>query len=113
MALGAVKKPGGRDERLRGIQVATLSDAMFAPHHPQVGLRLLAAAETACEEMGAEVLLCTASHDQLRSVLTRRSFIPLRGRVHLLVKPPASLSSLPPLERWWSTRADGAADDAL
>jgi len=100
------------DPRLGGIRVATLSDLWFDPADTGAGVALVRAAEQAARDMAADALLCTASHSRLRDALRRRSFLPIGGNVHFMLRPPEGID-VPSLDRWWLTRADGGADDAF
>jgi hypothetical protein len=101
------------DSRLRGIRMATLSDLLYPPERPEIGLRLLAAAERAAHDLGADALLCSASHGRVPPLLRRRGYVRLGGNVHFMARPDGySLDGLD-LASWWLMRADGEADDAL
>ncbi|MGH7664212.1 MAG: GNAT family N-acetyltransferase [Gemmatimonadaceae bacterium] len=111
-----VRRPHELDDgRLRGIRMATLSDVLFPPHMSGVGLALIAGAEEIARGMGADALVCSASHAALRPLLRRRAFAPIPGNVHVLFRPNALDTSAPPsaLDGWWLLRGDSAADEVF
>lgn len=100
------------DPRLRGIRIATMSEAIFPIARPDIGLTLVAGAEDLARQMGADVLLCSASHLAVRRLLLRRAFVPIPGNVHFLTRDAENSRSLPKqLSDWWLTRGDGNADE--
>ncbi|MEJ7810377.1 MAG: GNAT family N-acetyltransferase [Gemmatimonadaceae bacterium] len=111
----AVRRPRGEgDPRLRGIKVATLSEIIFPPARADAGLATLAAAERAARALGADALLCTASHPALAALLPRRGFVRLPGNAHFMVRDPKNAHALPPaLDAWWITRGDASADEVF
>jgi hypothetical protein len=113
--LGAIRAPrAGGDPRLKGIRVAVLSEILFPIETPEVGLSVLAAAEDAARDLGADCLLCTGSHSSLQPLLKRRAFMRLPGNVHFLVRHPAGQDHLPrTLGEWWLTRGDSDADEVF
>jgi predicted N-acetyltransferase YhbS len=113
LGVARVKRPAAADPRLNGIALATLADALCDPRDHRALDRVIAGAERCAAELGADALLCSASHKQLRHALARRGFLGLAGSVHLLVRPAGGAPSPPPLEQWWCLRADGGADDDL
>jgi predicted N-acetyltransferase YhbS len=99
------------DPRLRGIKVATLSDILFDPTRPDIGMATLRAAEHIARRMGADAMLCTASHAVLAAALRRRAFVRLSGNVHFMLRDPGNEKKWPvELERWWITRGDAESD---
>ncbi len=100
------------DPRLAGLRVATLSDLLFPPDRSEVGLALLGAAERLARQLGADALLCSASHLTLAPLLRRRAFLRLPGNVHALVRRPGA-GTWPDLNRWWLTRGDSSADEVF
>ncbi|MGI9076624.1 MAG: GNAT family N-acetyltransferase [Gemmatimonadaceae bacterium] len=102
------------DPRLSGIKVATLSDILFSPERRDVALGLLAAAERAAHSMGADALLCTASHPAITSLLPRRAYVKLPGNVHFLVRDVKDAHAMPKaLTEWWLMRGDANADEVF
>lgn len=101
------------DARLRGIRMATLSDLVYPPNQPQLGLRLLAGAEKAALELNADALLCSGSHKSVQSLLRRRAYVPIGGNVHFMARPASFALDHLALGDCWLMRADGEADDAL
>ncbi|UCF19807.1 MAG: hypothetical protein JSU87_18155 [Gemmatimonadota bacterium] len=100
------------DPRLAGLRVATLSDLLFPPDRSDVGLALLATAERLARQLGADALLCSASHFAIGPLLRRRAFLRLPGNVHALVRWP-NVELAPQLDRWWLTRGDSSADEVF
>lgn len=116
VAWASIRRPndGEGDPRLRGIRIATLSDVVVPVSRPGDGLALLREAESIAHDDGADALLCSASHPQLRRWLRARAFVSVGGRLHLAARGPRTGPPLPDsLESWWLTRADGGADDGL
>ncbi len=102
------------DPRLKGIRVATLSEATFPTDRTDVGLALVAAAEETARQLEVDALLCTASHRSLPPLLRRRGFVRLPGNVHFLVHRPAGECNLPGvLADWWLMRGDSEADEVF
>jgi ribosomal protein S18 acetylase RimI-like enzyme len=102
------------DARLRGIRVATLSDVLFEPGSEDAGVALVAAAERTASRMGADALLCSASHEAVNRALQRRAFIEAPPNVHLVVRPAPGAPPLSDrLDQWWLTRGDSDADEVF
>jgi len=102
------------DPRLSGIKVATLSDMLFLPENRDVALALLAAAERTAHSMGADALLCTASHPAITTLLSRRAYVKLPGNVHFLVRDVKDVHALPKsLTDWFLTRGDANSDEVF
>lgn len=102
------------DPRLHGIRVATVSDILFHPSDAGTGLALLAGAERGARALGADAVLCSATHRRLHGVLRRRAFVPIPGNVHFLLRDPdGPRASVPPIEDWWLTRGDSNADEVF
>lgn len=115
IAVAVVRRPGtSGDSRLRGINVATLSDILFPTTDLNAGLAAVAGAERTARRMGADALLCTASHPVMDVVLKRRAFVRIPGNLHVLIRDPAKALHLPTrIEEWWSTRGDGNSDEVF
>ena len=112
--IATVRRPKEADDgRLRGIHLATLSDLVYPLDQPEVGARLLAAAERAALDLGAAALLCSGSHAALHPLLRRRAYLRLGGNVHFMARPGGHPLDHHDLADWWLMRADGEADDAL
>ena len=112
--LALIRRPReSGDPRLSGIRMATLSDLVFPPDQPQTGMRLLAAAERAALDLGADALLCSPSHSTMQPLMRARGYVRLGGNVHFMARAAGfDLDGLE-LTDWWLMRADGEADDAL
>lgn len=113
--LAVVRSPNKRgDPRLRGIRVATLSELLYPPSDTRIGIAVLAAAEQAAREVGADALLCTTSHHKLAVLLRRRAFVPIPGNLRFLLRvPPGGQAPPADLTSWWLTRGDSRADDTF
>ena len=114
-ALAVVRKPrSDGDPRLHGATVSSLSEWIFPLDEPLAGLTALAGAEQAAGELGADALLCSASHPMAFPILRRRGFWRLPANVHFLTRDPSNACSLPnDLSDWWITRGDSNADDVF
>jgi hypothetical protein len=113
VALGVLRPPSpGGDPRLGGIAVATLSDLVVPPGRPDAARALLATAELAARGLGADALLCSASHRSLRGPLRRRGYLSTGARVHALLRAPG-LDLPGDAGDWWLTRGDGLADEGV
>ena len=115
VAVGVIRRPNPEgDPRLRGIQVATIADALYPLDQPRIGLALLAAAERAAREVGADAILSSASAKAFRALTRRRAYLRAPGNVHFFTKDPAETCSMPDeLSAWWLTRGDGESDGVL
>ena len=113
--VAVVRRPRSEgDPRLSGIKVATLSDMVFPPENRDVALSLFAAAERAAHSMGADALLCTASHPAITRLLPRRAYVKLPGNVHFLVRDAKDAHALPrTLADWFLTRGDANSDEVF
>jgi GNAT superfamily N-acetyltransferase len=115
VAIAVVRRWGDTsDPRLRGIKVATLADILFCPDKPAAGVAALAGAERLARRMGADAILCSASHPAITRALRRRAYLRLPGNVHLMVRDPTGILRLPlAIDVWWVMRGDGNSDGAL
>ncbi|HET7228571.1 MAG TPA: hypothetical protein VFJ16_01080 [Longimicrobium sp.] len=113
VALGVVRAPSpAGDPRLGGVRMATLADAVVAPGRGDAARALLATAELTARGLGADALLCAASHASLAGPLRRRGYVRAGERVHALLRAPGD--ALPPsAAAWWLTRGDGHADEVF
>lgn len=111
-AVGTVRRPrADGDPRLRGVRVATLSDLLFPADREDAGLAVLAAAEDAARDLGADALLCSASAPVVGRLLRARAYLPLAGNVHFLLRDELPGAAWPGrITDWWLTRGDGEAD---
>ena len=113
VGFGVVRRPSkGGDERLRGINVATLSDLVYAPEELAVGVAVLGAAERAALDIGADVLLCGTTAPRLARALRRHGYFRIGGRVHFLLRDVIKPGKVWPAnaQSWWLTRGDSEAD---
>lgn len=114
VGLSIVRRPRAEpDPRLGDVRVSVISDLLFSPERRDVGLTTLAAAETMARDLGADALLCSASHAALSDLLRRRAYAPLPGNVHVLVRGLPEGEATPGLAEWWLTRGDSDADDVF
>jgi GNAT superfamily N-acetyltransferase len=113
VALGVLRPPSpGGDARLGGIALATLADVVVPPDRPDAARALLATAELAARGLGADALLCAASHSSLAGPMRRRGYLQAGARVHAMVRAPGD--DLPrSASAWWLTRGDGHADEVF
>jgi GNAT superfamily N-acetyltransferase len=113
--VGIVRAPSDDgDPRLRGVRVAVLSDLLYPPDRPDIGLALLAAAENAGRELGADALLISVSHPGTQRLFKRRAFLRIPGNVHFLFKGTPDTPSLPSgIDEWWLSRGDSSADEVF
>jgi GNAT superfamily N-acetyltransferase len=102
------------DLRLRGIRVATVADILFRADEPAAGLAALAGAERVARRMGADAILCSTAHPAITSALRRRAYLRLPGNVHLMLRDPTGITSLPlAADAWWLMRGDANSDEAF
>ena len=113
--LAVVRSPGGTaDPRLAGIRVATISDIVFPPDAPVVGLALLGAVERAAATCDADALLCTSYDPRLVSLLRRQLYLRASAHVHFFLRDRPGRSKWPPsLDAWWLARGDGHSDEVF
>jgi hypothetical protein len=114
-AVAIVRRPNeSSDPRLKGVKVASLSDILFQASEQSAGLAALAGAERIARRMGADALLCTASHPAIENVLKRRAYIKLPGNVHLMIRDPGKKAELSAdATEWWVTRGDASSDEVF
>lgn len=115
IAVGIVRLPRENgDERLRGIRVATLSDALFPPNRPDAGVALIAEAARMARGQGADALLGSATHPALQGALRRCGALPFPPNVHFLVRDAKKEGGFPAaLSDWWVTRGDANSDEVF
>jgi hypothetical protein len=115
VGLGIVKRPRAEgDSRLRGIRVSTLSELLYPPSRPLVGLAVLRGAESAARALGADALLCGASAAPVRALVRRRGYLRLPANLHVLARLPAERDPAPTrIDEWWVTRGDSGGDGAF
>lgn len=102
------------DPRLGGIRVATLSDTVFPPQRPDIGLALLGGVEREARAARSDAILCTTGHRKLASLLRRQAYVSLRGNVHFFLRDATGGTRWPrDLESWWLARGDGEADEVF
>jgi hypothetical protein len=112
VGLAVVRAPRDQgDPRLRGIRLATMSDLLFDPARPEIGLRLLQGAEHIAHDFGADAVLASASHAAIRPLLRSRGYLRFGGNLHFLVRDATgALPGNARLRNWWLLRGDADAD---
>lgn len=115
VSLAVVRRPrADGDPRLNGAKVATVAEWIFPLDDPPAGLAALAGAESVARELGADALLCSASHGGALSLLRRRAYLPAPANVHLLTRDRSKSCGLSAaLSDWWITRGDANADEVF
>jgi hypothetical protein len=102
------------DPRLRGVRVATLSDIVFPPQRPDIGLALLGGVEREARAARSDAILCTTGHRALASLLRRQAYLPLPGNVHFFLRDGTGVTPWPrDLASWWLARGDGESDEVF
>jgi hypothetical protein len=111
-AAAVVRRPRETgDPRLGGIKVATLSEVIFPVDEPASGEAAIAAAEQTARRMGADAMLCGASHPALAAILKKRGYLRPSGNLHFMLRDPGRVHELPAsLGAWWLTRGDALTD---
>ena len=114
-AVAIVRRPKGEsDPRLRGIKMATVSDVLFANDELDAGVAAFAGAERVARRMGADAILCSATHPAIVSVMKRRAYVRLPGNVHLMLRDPKGAARLSTdAHAWWITRGDAGSDEVF
>ena len=114
-ALAIVRRPSDDgDPRLKGIRVATLSDLLFSPRNVRAAMAAISGAEAVAREMGADAMLCSASHASLTAILPRLGYAGIGGNIHFLIRDNGSqqpISSV--LSSWHLMRGDSSADEVF
>jgi ribosomal protein S18 acetylase RimI-like enzyme len=101
------------DQRLHGIRIATLSDLLFPPSRPEIAVALLKKADVVARLLGADALLCSASHPAVHAALSRRGYLRAPANVHFLSKNAAEFNPPGDFLSWWLTRGDTNADEVF
>jgi hypothetical protein len=110
--LAWVRRPREQgDPRLGGLRMASLSDLLVQPDDLPAINALLAAAEACAASLGAEAILCSASHIALAKALRRRRYVSIAANVHFFMRgDPASGAWPSTVDQWWLARGDSEAD---
>lgn len=112
VALAVVRKPSSTGAvRLPGARIAVLSDLIAID--TSAALAAIAAAEGVARESGAHALVAGGTHHLFRRYLSRRAFLPIGGRVRLLVRPAPGVEIVEKGRDWWVTRGDSYADEVF
>jgi hypothetical protein len=113
VGFGAVRHPRPEgDERLAGLVVAPLSDVFTPLDRPDAASAILACAEKAAHSMGADALMCSASHPFLLSALSARAYLRVPPTLQFLARVGKG-ESAGSISDWWLLRADGNADEGF
>lgn len=111
--VAVVRKPKKvRDERLKGIRLATLSDILYPADRKDIGRALLMGAEKQAKNTQADVLLCSASYSSLQGILLKQGYISVPGNIHFLLRTP-DMDMPNGINNWWITRGDGNSDEVF
>jgi hypothetical protein len=115
VALAALRLPRASGHpRLPGIQLATISDVVVAPARADALAALLAGTERAAHDLGADALLCSATHARLVRALRTRAYVAIPGTLNVLARTVDGHTAVPrDVATWWVTRADGNADEGV
>jgi len=113
VGFGAVRRPRSEgDERLAGLVVAPLSDVFTPLDRTDAALAILACAEKAARSLGADALMCSASHPFLLSALSARAYLRVPPTLQFLARVGKG-ESVGSISDWWLLRADGNADEGF
>lgn len=100
-------------ERLGGLRVAPVSDLMFDPSEPGVGIALLRAAARFARGGFADALVLSTPHEATLGLARRLGFLPMAGNLHLVVHASLLTEPAPSFAEWWHARGDGDADQSF
>jgi GNAT superfamily N-acetyltransferase len=110
---GAIRHPRAEpDPRLAGLSVAVVSDLLFDPNRREIGFALLERAERAAAGLGADALVCSASHPALLAALSSRGYIRIPATLQFLARLDGGREA-GAMSDWWLLRADGNSDEGL
>lgn len=112
VGLGIVKRPNERgDDRLGGLRISTLSDALYRPTEPRVAMAVVRGAERAARAFDADALLASASPAVIDAQVRRLGYVSVPANLHVLAKLPGSQDRKPSgFGHWWITRGDSEGD---
>ena len=112
VALGWVRSPRLQgDPRLGGLRMASLSDLLVHPQDSSAIAALLGATEACASSLGADAILCSASHNALAKPLRQRRYVSIAGNVHFFMRgEPADHPWPATVDQWWLARGDSEAD---
>jgi GNAT superfamily N-acetyltransferase len=114
VGFAVVRRPRSEgDPRLNGIRVASLADLLFHPGRPEVAAALLKGAEVVARNLGADALLCSASHPAVLAALARRGYLRVPANLYFLFADPGKYNLPRDLSSWWLTRGDMNADEVF
>jgi len=110
---GVLRHPRAEaDPRLAGLSVAVVSDIFFDPADRDVPLAILRSAERAAATLGADALVCSASHPAVLASLSARGYLRIPVTLQFLARLDGARES-GSLGDWWLLRADGNSDEGL
>ena len=115
VGLGMVKRPSEQgDERLGGLRISSLSDALYRPADARVAMAILRGAERAAKTFDADALLASASPAVMEAQVRRLSYVTVPANLHVLVKVPGTQGEKPNgFGDWWITRGDSEGDGSF
>jgi len=102
------------DPRLAGLRVASLSDLLFEPDRPDVGVGVLSVAARMAASLDTDAILCSASHRAVVAAVRSQFYVPLGGNIHFFLRDQTAARPWPlALDEWWLTRGDGFSDESF
>ena len=112
VGLGIVKRPNEKgDERLGGLRISTLADALYRPTDQRVAMAVVRGAERAARTFNADALLASASPVVFEAQVRRLGYLSAPANLHVLVKIPGLQARKPNgFGDWWITRGDSEGD---
>lgn len=115
VGLGIVKRPNEHgDERLGGLRISTLSDALYRPADQRVAMAIVRGAERAAKTFHADALLASASPAVMEAQVRRLGYVTVPANLHVLVRLPGVQSEKPNgFGDWWITRGDSEGDGSF
>ena len=115
VGLGIVKRPNEHgDERLGGLRISTLSDALYRPADQRVAMAIVRGAERAAKAFDADALLASASPAVMDAQVRRLGYVTVPANLHVLVKLPGLQGEKPNgFGQWWITRGDSEGDGSF
>ena len=115
VGLGIVKRPNEQgDERLGGLRISTISDALYRPADRRVAMAVVRGAERAAKAFDADALLASASPAVMDAHVRRLGYVTVPANLHVLVKLPGSPDQKPNgFGDWWITRGDSEGDGSF
>ena len=114
VGFAALRSPSrAADPRLSGLTVAILSDLLVSALRTDAMFSLLASVEKAAREVGADALVCSASHPKLLGALGARGYLRIPSTLQFLSRLPDGSRGTASVRDWWLLRSDGNADEGF